>query len=91
MYICSCNESALFQESTIGKIKSRGKNCFTVYEIKICELFQSSSFVSRLESLCDTVVHVDSFAGSDKEKNPAFKEYHGEFKVTCLIWPDCLH
>ena len=27
--------------------------------------------------MCDTVVRLDSFVGSDKEKNPAFKEYHG--------------
>ena len=28
--------------------------------------------------MCDTVVRLESFVGSDTEKNPAFKEYHGE-------------
>lgn len=31
--------------------------------------------------MCDTVLHMDSFAGSDKEKNPAFKEYHGKPEI----------
>ncbi len=35
---------------------------------------------SRLEHMCDTVLNLESFTGSDKEKNPAFKEYHGERK-----------
>lgn len=41
-------------------------------------LFPEQSFVQRLERLCDTVVQLDSFAGSPKEKNPAFKDYHGK-------------
>ncbi|XP_021349434.1 elongator complex protein 4-like [Mizuhopecten yessoensis] len=47
-------------------------------------LFKSATFVSRLERLCDTVVHLESFAGSDKEKNPAYKEYHGLFHIRQL-------
>lgn len=29
--------------------------------------------------MCDSVVGVESFAGSDKETNPMFKEYHGKW------------
>ena len=36
----------------------------------------------RVEHMCDTVIGLDSFVGSDKEKNPAFKEYHGAYKHT---------
>lgn len=28
--------------------------------------------------MCDSVVGIESFAGSDKETNPLFKDYHGE-------------
>lgn len=35
------------------------------------------AFTSRIERLGDTVVGLQSFAGSEKEKNPVYKEYHG--------------
>ena len=35
-------------------------------------------FVRRLERLCDCVIRLESFAGSVKEQNPLYKEYHGE-------------
>lgn len=47
-------------------------------------LFCDKVFVKKIERLCDTVVEVDSFVGSDKEKNPAFKDYHGLFHVKQL-------
>ncbi|KAK2184116.1 hypothetical protein NP493_281g01038 [Ridgeia piscesae] len=47
-------------------------------------LFQDTAFTKRVEHVCDTVVRLDSFVGSDKEKNPAFKEYHGLFQVMKL-------
>ncbi|KAI0235018.1 Elongator complex protein 4, partial [Lamellibrachia satsuma] len=47
-------------------------------------LFQDAAFIKRMEHMCDTVVRLDSFIGSDKEKNPAFKEYHGLFHVVKL-------
>ncbi|KAK3792492.1 hypothetical protein RRG08_057144 [Elysia crispata] len=40
-------------------------------------LFQDRAVVQRIERLCDTVVRIESFAGSEKEKNPVFKDYHG--------------
>ena len=39
--------------------------------------WQDSVYVRRLERLSDAVVKLESFAGSDKEQNPLFREYHG--------------
>ncbi|XP_064602901.1 LOW QUALITY PROTEIN: elongator complex protein 4-like [Liolophura sinensis] len=47
-------------------------------------LFQDIGFTSRIERLGDTVVALQSFAGSDKEKNPLYKEYHGLFNIIQL-------
>ncbi|XP_074660622.1 elongator complex protein 4-like [Tubulanus polymorphus] len=47
-------------------------------------IFQDAAFTNRLESLCDTAVCLESFTGSEKEKNPAFKEYHGLFHIKKL-------
>lgn len=33
--------------------------------------------VRRLERLCDAAVQIESFAGSEKETNPMYEEYHG--------------
>ena len=49
--------------------------------------FQDRVYVRRLEKLCDTVVHLDSFVGSDKEKNPAYKEYHGRTVLFGIYGP----
>ena len=40
-------------------------------------LLKDAAFVRRLERLCDCVVRLESFAGSVKEQNPVYKEYHG--------------
>ncbi|XP_070549608.1 elongator complex protein 4-like isoform X2 [Ptychodera flava] len=45
---------------------------------------EDAAFVRRLENLCDTVVKLESFAGSEKEKNPVYKEYHGLFTICKL-------
>ncbi|KAL3841951.1 hypothetical protein ACJMK2_020028 [Sinanodonta woodiana] len=47
-------------------------------------LFCDEGFVVRVERLCDTVVHLESFAGSEKEKNSLYKEYHGLFNIRQL-------
>ena len=39
---------------------------------------QDIAYTRRLERLCDGVVRLESFAGSDKERSPLYKEYHGE-------------
>ena len=33
----------------------------------------------RIEKLCDSVIRLESFAGSVKEQNPVYKEYHGDY------------
>ncbi|XP_011412257.4 elongator complex protein 4 [Magallana gigas] len=61
------------------------RSAFAVCMITIpTHLFQIPGYVGRLRKMCDTVLHMDSFAGSDKEKNPAFKEYHGLFNIVQL-------
>lgn len=42
------------------------------------------ALVERLEHLSDTVIGLESFAGSDKEANPVFKDYHGLLHVKKL-------
>ena len=39
---------------------------------------QDGTHVKRLERLCDAVVRLESFTGSNKEQNPLYKDYHGE-------------
>lgn len=34
--------------------------------------------MKRAERLCDTVLRLESFAASEKKKNPAFRDYTGE-------------
>jgi len=31
-----------------------------------------------VERLCDTVVKLESFVGSENETNPVYKDYHGK-------------
>jgi elongator complex protein 4 len=47
-------------------------------------LFCDEVYVHKLERFCDTVVEMDSFVGSDKEKNPVYKDYHGLFHIKQL-------
>ncbi|XP_072047383.1 elongator complex protein 4-like [Amphiura filiformis] len=61
------------------------RNSLAVCVITIpTHVFQDSGLVRRLERLCDTAVQLESFAGSDQEKNPAYKEYHGLFHIKQL-------
>ena len=46
---------------------------------------QDVTHVKRLERLCDAVVRLESFAGSDKEQNPLYKDYHGERERECWL------
>lgn len=47
-------------------------------------LMPDAGYVRRLERLCDAAVRVESFAGSEKEQNPLYKEYHGLFHLVKL-------
>ena len=60
-------------------------NCFQVFvntfidgTLKVTLFIQDSAYVHRLERLCDVVARLESFAGSDKEQNSLFREYHGK-------------
>ena len=41
-------------------------------------LSQDTGLMKRAERLCDTVLRLESFAASEKKKNPAFRDYTGE-------------
>ena len=44
---------------------------------RLSVLLQDATYVKRLERLSDAVIKLESFAGSDKEQNPLYREYHG--------------
>ena len=49
----------------------------------LCRCFccrQDAAVVRRIQRMCDTAIGLESFAGAEKEKNPVFKEYHGEYR-----------
>lgn len=39
---------------------------------------QDPALTRRVERLCDTVVKLESFVGSENETNPVYKDYHGK-------------
>ncbi|XP_022114574.2 putative elongator complex protein 4 [Pieris rapae] len=47
-------------------------------------LFDDDHIMNRLLYSMDNAVRIESFAGSDKETNPVFNEYHGLFHLTKL-------
>ncbi|ESO91550.1 hypothetical protein LOTGIDRAFT_121862 [Lottia gigantea] len=66
-------------------LRSLLRTSFSVGLITIpTHLFQEECFIRRIEKLCDTVIHLESFSGSEKEKNPVFKEYHGLLNIVQL-------
>ncbi|XP_019594079.2 elongator complex protein 4 isoform X3 [Rhinolophus sinicus] len=40
-------------------------------------LIQNKAIIARITNLSDTVVHLESFIGSEREANPLYKDYHG--------------
>nr|CAD7197281.1 unnamed protein product [Timema douglasi] len=46
--------------------------------------FQDPCTIKHCEHLCDVSVRLESFAGSDRETNPALKDYHGFFHINKL-------
>ncbi|KAM7085802.1 elongator complex protein 4 isoform 2-T2 [Molossus nigricans] len=40
-------------------------------------LIQNKAIIARIINLSDTVVHLESFIGSERETNPLYKDYHG--------------
>ncbi|XP_006753999.1 PREDICTED: elongator complex protein 4 [Myotis davidii] len=41
------------------------------------ELIQNKAIIARITNLSDTVIHLESFIGSNRETNPLYKDYHG--------------
>lgn len=44
-------------------------------------MFQDERLIHRIRNIVDYSIELESFAGSDKETNPIFKEYHGLFYI----------
>ena len=39
---------------------------------------QDPALTRRVERLCDIVVKLESFVGSENETNPVYRDYHGK-------------
>lgn len=46
--------------------------------------FQDEHLIKRILYSVDNAVRIESFAGSSKETNPVYSDYHGLFHVTKL-------
>lgn len=58
-----------------------------IFKFKFLFLSQDQTLLYRVRNLVDYAIELESFAGSDKETNPCFKEYNGLFyirKMTAL-------
>ena len=51
----------------------------TVLLISLYFPLQEPALTRRVERLCDTVVKLESFVGSENETNPVYKDYHGKW------------
>ncbi|GFS85907.1 elongator complex protein 4 [Nephila pilipes] len=47
-------------------------------------LVQDKVIISRIRQICDTVISLESFVGSDRKSNPLFKEYNGLIQIVKL-------
>lgn len=47
-------------------------------------IVQDKVLNSRIRQICDTVISLESFVGSDKKSNPLFKEYNGLIQIVKL-------
>ncbi|XP_028409544.1 elongator complex protein 4-like [Dendronephthya gigantea] len=82
-----CNHSDEDHSLTMFLYYLRGilRSSFAVCLITIPSyIHQDLTFINRVERLCDTVVKFESFAGSEKETNPIYKDYHGLFHIVRL-------
>ncbi|ELU10947.1 hypothetical protein CAPTEDRAFT_172856 [Capitella teleta] len=78
------NDPSLFR--FLYCLRSLLRNSFAACLLTIpTHLYEDSGFVGRIRNLCDSVIQLKAFEGSDKEKNPAFKEYRG--LVNCVKLP----
>lgn len=52
-------------------------------------VFQNKAIIARITNLSDTVIHLESFIGSNRETNPLYKDYHGKqhpHDETSMTW-----
>ncbi|XP_013101623.1 elongator complex protein 4 [Stomoxys calcitrans] len=57
-------------------VRSSVSVCFITMPMHLVAKYDDT-LVSKIRNLVDYAIELESFAGSDKETNPAFKEYHG--------------
>lgn len=48
-------------------------------------LYKNSTLIQRVRNVVDYAIELESFAGSDKETNPVFKEYNGLFFIRKMV------
>ncbi|MBN3305323.1 elongator complex protein 4 [Amia ocellicauda] len=53
-------------------------------------LIQNKAIMGRVTKLCDTVIGLESFRGSERETNPLYKDYHGLLHVKQIPHLNCL-
>ncbi|CAD6245146.1 GSCOCG00013551001-RA-CDS [Cotesia congregata] len=65
--------------------RSLMRNCYAVAAISVSDILtEDDTIMMRIENLSDTAIAMESFAGSSKETNPIFKDYHGLLYVKKL-------
>ncbi|XP_042892285.1 elongator complex protein 4-like [Penaeus japonicus] len=69
----------------IYMLRALVRSSFSIGMVTIpSHLFLDPALMSRLTTLGDFVVRLESFQGSEKETNPVFKDYHGLFHIVKL-------
>eukprot|EP00118_Oscarella_pearsei_P016482 m.157912 g.157912 ORF g.157912 m.157912 type:complete len:362 (+) comp38718_c0_seq1:14-1099(+) len=77
------NQSSILQ--FLYNLRGLLRSAYAVALVTIpTHLFHDEAFVRRVEHLGDSVVRLESFEGSDKAKNPLYKDYHGLFHIRRL-------
>lgn len=61
-------------------VRSSVSVCFITMPMHLVAKYDDT-LVSKIRNLVDYAIELESFAGSDKETNPAFKEYNGLFHL----------
>lgn len=65
------------------KAQSEIIKCFVLFFSRI--FVKNSTLIYRVRNLVDYAIELESFAGSDKETNPVFKEYNGLFFIRKMV------
>nr|XP_050869450.1 elongator complex protein 4 [Vespula vulgaris]XP_050869452.1 elongator complex protein 4 [Vespula vulgaris] len=87
MWFCDSEESThadIFKFLYCFRALLRNSYAVATISIPILNFDNNDNFVERLEHLSDIAVKLESFAGSAKETNPLFKDYHGLLHIQKL-------